>query len=250
MERFFLVAQCAAGAKARWPRPRPLPACRRRDPASSVPLTTIAKQSFATRTIAPGVVDHLAHRRPLVADDHRVGDDRAEPVEEVEHLRSADAGKQVFVAAGKPDHLVRENRPDDDDLVVVEEPAVDLHFHVEREQAAGQRAGLPGGNRTDRLERRRVVPLVVEQPRAAVFRLPLVGGDLQPRAHRLLAHGRVRAEREHDIARLANRADLSVHGFKEQTHRRGAGGVGYDQQDASVRCNPPPGKPARRPRAP
>ena len=61
------------------------------------------------------------------------GDDGSEPMEKIQHLRAADTGEEVFVATGKPDDLVRENRADDDDLVVVEQLGVDLHRHVHLE---------------------------------------------------------------------------------------------------------------------
>ena len=84
-------------------------------------------------------IDHLAHRRPFVADDHRVGDYRAEPVEEVQHLRAAYAGKQVLVAAGEADNLVRKDGPDDDRHVRLGDVAVDAHLDRRiRHQPTGQ----------------------------------------------------------------------------------------------------------------
>ena len=40
-------------------------------------------------------------------------------MKKVQHLRACHAGEEVLVAAGKADDLVRENRSDDDDLIVV-----------------------------------------------------------------------------------------------------------------------------------
>ena len=46
-------------------------------------------------------------------------------MEKVQDLRPADTREKVFVTAGKPDDLMREDRPDDHELVVIEDPAVD-----------------------------------------------------------------------------------------------------------------------------
>ena len=62
---------------------------------------------------------------------------------------AADAGEEVLVAAGEADDLVREDRADDDELVVVEDRAVDRDRHVHLEQPAGQRADLVGRDRAD-----------------------------------------------------------------------------------------------------
>jgi hypothetical protein len=51
-------------------------------------------------------------------------------------FRAAHAREEIFVAAGKPDYFVRKDRPDDDELVVVEEPAVHAHLDIHCEQPA------------------------------------------------------------------------------------------------------------------
>ena len=40
-----------------------------------------------------GAVHDAAYGRPFVADDHRVGAHRAEPVEKIQHVRPGDAGE-------------------------------------------------------------------------------------------------------------------------------------------------------------
>ena len=49
--------------------------------------------------------------------------DRAQPVEKVQHLRARHPREKIFVSAGKTDDFVRENRSDDDDLIVIENAA-------------------------------------------------------------------------------------------------------------------------------
>jgi hypothetical protein len=54
------------------------------------------------------------------------GDQRSEPVREVDHLRSADAREEVLVATRESDHLVRKGRPANNDLIVIEDQLVEL----------------------------------------------------------------------------------------------------------------------------
>lgn len=70
---------------------------------------------------------HLANRRPFVADDHRVGADRAQPVKEVQDLRSSHTGEGLLVATGKSDHLMRKHRPDNDYLIVIEDAFINFN---------------------------------------------------------------------------------------------------------------------------
>ena len=63
--------------------------------------------------------DHVAYRRLGRADDFGTGDRRAQPVEEVDELPIADAGKEVLQAAGEADHFVRIRGAEDHQLIVV-----------------------------------------------------------------------------------------------------------------------------------
>src|SRR6185437_13233924 len=108
-----------------------------------------------------GAVHDFADGGPLVADDHRVGAHGAEPMEEVQNLRAANAGEQIFIAAGEADDFVRENRAADDDLVVIVNELVDLDGDVHGEQAAGQITDVLRRNRADVFQRGRVVPFVI-----------------------------------------------------------------------------------------
>ena len=44
----------------------------------------------------------------------------------VNHFSAADARKQIFVSAGKPDNLVRKYGSANYDLVIIEKQAIDL----------------------------------------------------------------------------------------------------------------------------
>ena len=75
-----------------------------------------------------------------------------------------------------------------------------------------------------------VVPGVVEEAHAAVLAGPLLGGDLQAAVDRLLAHRRVRAQRDHHVEARRLAADEVVNDAEEQADRGGARRVGHDQQ--------------------
>ena len=101
-------------------------------------------------TIEAASIHDFAHRRVFVTDDHGISDYRPKPMEEVKNFRPANPRKQVFVTPGKPNHFVRKNRADDDDLIILKEPAVDVDGHVHLKQAAALVFNIPGGgNRTD-----------------------------------------------------------------------------------------------------
>ncbi len=67
-----------------------------------------------------GAVDHGTNGCVACPDDLVAGDDRTQPVGEVDDLKAGDAREEVFVAAGKADHLVREDRSADDELVIIQ----------------------------------------------------------------------------------------------------------------------------------
>ena len=179
-------------------------------------------------------IDHATHRRPLVTDDHRVRHHGAEPVEKIQHLRTADAGKEVFVSAGEAHDLMREDRPADDELVVVEDARVDLHRHLHGDKPGGQRAGVVEREVADVAQRGFIIPLVIEKAHARVSRESLLGGDLQPRANRLLAQRLMRAERDHHVEVLHHAADLRMQPGEEHPKRTSPRRIRHDEQDSFV----------------
>src|SRR5271165_4970452 len=79
-------------------------------------------------------IDHSAHGRPLVPDNHRIRNHRAQPMEKIKNLRSGDPGEQILIAAGKAYHFVWKYRSDDDDLVVIEQYPVHIDLNRHREK--------------------------------------------------------------------------------------------------------------------
>src|SRR5207248_2107613 len=129
----------------------------------------------------------------------RVGDDRAEPVKEVQDLRAANAGKEIFVAAGKAHDFMGEDWAEDYQLIVVEDGPVDSDLHIHLKETIGQSGDFSGFDSANVSERGRIVPCMVEEAHAAKFAVSLFGCDLQAILDRLLAHRRMRAQGDHDI---------------------------------------------------
>lgn len=111
---------------------------------------------------ARGAIDHGAHRGRLGTDDLVVGDERPEPVGEVDDLRAGDARKQVLGPAREAGHLVGEDRTADEHVVVVEQQPVQGHGHRAPHPASGQLFDLRLLDGPEGRESRGVVPAVVE----------------------------------------------------------------------------------------
>ena len=156
-----------AARRGRPPPTRPRGRGRRRDRRRPRACTTGARSDSGRSRSARGPVDHGAHRRRLGADHLVVRDEGAEPVGEVDDLGPGDAREEVLRPAREADHLVREDRPADEDVVVLEGQPVEGHRHVAAQPAAGQLLDLGRRDRPERREARRVVPAVVEDPARA-----------------------------------------------------------------------------------
>ena len=90
-------------------------------------------------------------------------------MEEIQNFGARDAGKKIFVAAGKADDFVRKHRADDNDLVVFEQQAVHVHFHRDGEKTIGKLRDFCGWDDADSLQGARIVPLVIVNVDAGVL---------------------------------------------------------------------------------
>ena len=108
-------------------------------------------------------VDHPPDRGVLPADDLPAGDQRRQPVEEMEERAAGDAGKEVLCASGEADDLMGKDRPQDDDQVVIEDAFVDIDRHPLPEKTAGNRRHLFLGELSDPLKGLRQIPAVAEK---------------------------------------------------------------------------------------
>ncbi len=77
-----------------------------------------------------GAVDDRADRRVDRAEDVGARDQRAEPVREVDDFRRGDAREEILRAAREADHFVREDRPADEDVIVVDDHPIERDRHV------------------------------------------------------------------------------------------------------------------------
>ena len=175
-------------------------------------------------------VDHRPHRRVARADHLVVGDEGTQPVREVDDLRAGDAGEEVLVPAREADHLVREHRPADDELVVVEDAAVQRHRHILREAPAGELRDLGGGNRAEVREHRRVVPLVVVDARLADAPADDFGTD--ELRQRRVVHRLVRTQRDQEVDRARLAGEQLAEQREHPRHRHRARAVRDDEQHA------------------
>ena len=72
------------------------------------------------------------------ADDFVIGDERAQPVGEMNDFGSGDSGKEILGATGESGDLMWKDRPADEDVVVVENKAIERNRDDLAYQAAGQ----------------------------------------------------------------------------------------------------------------
>jgi hypothetical protein len=76
---------------------------------------------------------------------------------------------------------------------------------------------------------------MVDELDGAIAVGPFFDGDLEPPADRLLAHGLVRAQRDHHVEGGGLSADLPVDRLEKHPHRCGARAVGHDQEHPFAR---------------
>lgn len=169
-----------------------------------------AKAKFVGVNHCAGAVDDFSYGSPFIADDHRVGDNRAKPMEEVQYSGTANAGKKVFVTAGKADDLMRKNRADDDDFVVFENLLVDFDRHVHREKAVGELADFLGAECADAFKRGGVVPFVVIKADGTEFFATFGLGDFEAFTNGRFIHGLVRTKRNENVEGLCDFANAGV----------------------------------------
>lgn len=179
-----------------------------------------------------GPVHYFAHGGPFIADDHRVGDGGAEPVEEVEDLGAGYTREEVFVAARTADDFVRKDGADDEDGIVIEEESIDFDRDIHGEEPTAQVVDFCGGDYAEGGEGLRIVPGMVEKAGGGVGRPALIEGNFEALADGLLVHGRVGAESDNDVERGGSWVELAVEFLKDRSDRSGAGEIGDDAKDS------------------
>ncbi len=144
-----------------------------------------------------------------------------------------DAGEEVLVAAGHADDLVREDRPDDQRDVVVDDGPVQQHLHLEAEPALGQLLDPRRGNGAEMGEGLRLPPLVVADLGARVDLGQVPPGVPQVRGEGVLAHRGVGPERDQHREPGRPPVQGTVDRPDEQRQRERPGAVGHQHADAA-----------------
>src|SRR5437899_12298292 len=109
-------------------------------------------------------------------------------MKEVQKVRTADAREEIFVAAGKPHDLMRKNRTNDDNLVVIEQLSIDFHQHLHRKEAAGYLVYLLCFERPDLFKLGRIIPGMIEEPHAFIVLSTFFLRDFETFTNRSFAH--------------------------------------------------------------
>ena len=146
-----------------------------------------------------GSMDHRANQGFAGADDLVAGEQRAQPVGQVDQLRSADAGEEIFRSAGKSRDFVRKHGAADQDVIVVENQAVQLDRNGFLQQSAGQFRDLARGDLAQVRKILLAVPTMVEDAMPAADSVGDAPAD-QPRKLSVV-HRLVRAQRHQEIER-------------------------------------------------
>lgn len=167
----------------------------------------------------------------LDSDDGVVGDERSEPVEEVEDLRAGDAWEEVFVASREADDFVGKDRSDDEEDVVVGDVAIDFDGDGFGHQPAGDFAGFLRGEVSEKGEGLGVVPLVIEESGLSEELIAFKFLDAEEFADLGLGHGGMCSEGDHDIEVEDMGTEVFEERIKEEWEGGGSGSVGNDEED-------------------
>ncbi len=180
-------------------------------------------------------VEHLANGRPFRADDLRAGNQRSEPMEEVQQLLPAYAREEILRPAGESDDLVRKHGSADHHVVVIEDSLVDRHVDIAGELAAvgrNLRGDIVAGKPPHAGQDIRVLPLVVEDIAAGQNLRPPARLDIQELVDHRIGHRRVRTECDQEIEFRGLWSDHLVEQAGNLSQRAGAGMVGDNDEDS------------------
>jgi hypothetical protein len=148
----------------------------------------------------------------------------------VNHFSTADAGEQIFVPARKPNYFVGKDRSTNQNLVVVEEQAIDSYQDGFGEQAPGALRNFVCRDGTQVHKRSGEIPSMIENASLAALSVDH-GLAHQPRELRV-THQRVRAESHQVVASGRPRTNLLLQKLEHQRHRHRARAIGDDGQHA------------------
>src|SRR5579859_3421260 len=168
-------------------------------------------------------INNCAHRGIASANDLVIGDDRTEPVREIDNFRSSNTWEKVLVAAGKAYNFVEKHRPANNDVVIVEDQFIESDRHILRHLAIGYFCYLGGGDAAEVGKGSRVFPVMIKN--VGVAGLTVDHSVAHEFAELLVAHGRVRAQRNQIIQDLHTWPQYFLEKRKHQRHGHGSRAV-------------------------
>ncbi len=177
-----------------------------------------------------GAIDDGAHRSIDRADHVRTGDQRSQPVREMNDRRRGNAREEVLRSAREPDDLVREHRTADENVIVLDDQPIQRDRHILLEAPSGDCRDLARRYRPQVGERCRIVPAMVEDARAAAAAVDDRSAN-QPTERRVV-HWRVRTERDEIVECRHARAQLALEYLEHQWHRHRPGPIRNQGDDA------------------
>ena len=175
-------------------------------------------------------VDHGSHGGVAGADNGQGSHQRAQPVGEVGDFRAGNAREEVLGAAGVAYHLVGEDRPANDELVIVKDEAIDSNRQVLREQPSSDTLDLLARDSADADTGLLQVPAMVEDSNPRVFLGPFLSRNTQMHVQGIRAHQRVSSQSHEVIQCLHPIPQDLMQKAKQERDRRCASAVGNDDK--------------------
>ena len=126
---------------------------------------------------------------------------------------------------------MRKHGPADDQLVVIQNPPIEIHVDVLAQQPVRQLLDFRRGYRADRFKRIGAVPGVVEDPHVGIAHGALCRRDTYQFVDGLVGHGWMRAQGDQVIEPRHALAEHVIQQAKQERNRRVAGAVRDDHQD-------------------
>ena len=154
---------------------------------------------------------------------------------QVDQLLARHTRKEVLVAAGKPDHLVREHRTDHDRQVRLGNVPVDPYIHGDvAHQTTGQLGQPLRFDPPQRRERLRQPRLVIDDGPAGIGLLGCARGVTQMAGEMVLTHPLVGTEGDHHSDLFHSALEGGVHRPHQQGQWARPGAIRDDQADPLV----------------
>ena len=149
---------------------------------------------------------------------------------EIDDILPGDAGKEILVPARKADHFVRKDRAAHQQMIVIQDQAVETYGYALMQQAAADAFHLGRSDHAHLSEHLWIVPGVVEEVNLRVLRCLFSRSHPHQCQQLCLTERRMRPQRHQEIDLAGSALQRSHDGAKEERQRHGSGGVGDEHQ--------------------